>query len=161
MLGNAMNPSRTQPTTPDLVCQFLGQVGHFARRHGGDCYHNWSPETLRDYFLWHLQAGTLAWCRCGDQVVGVGVAWQTHLALVQAAERAGRLLFDWTPSDPEGDVVFVADFVCTQPNSWMALARGLAQNWPAWASLPAWTYRHNRLIQLNPRLIRRVFQKGT
>lgn len=120
---------------------FVAAASAFVTRHGGPCYRNWSPETLQDYFRFHLRQHTLAWCRDAQGICGVLVAWQTTSARLDAVCPTGGLVFDWTPNALTGDVVWVADVVTTQPGALFALAKHMAERFPHWPQLPAFTYR--------------------
>jgi hypothetical protein len=130
---------------------FLVALCAFVTQHGGPCYRNWSPETLMDYFRWHLDRGTLSWCRHDGAICGAFVAWPETSARLDAASATGAGVFDWTlPEQP--DALFVADVVTTQPGAWQALARALLQRHPHWQPLPVWTYRRKKLVRLTDRL---------
>ena len=139
-----MNPVSTIATTPR---EFLAALRTFALAHGGPCYRNWSPETLEDYFAWHLLRGTLSWCRNGTAVCGLAVAWPETSARLDAADAASRPVFDWT-LPAAADVLFVGDVVTTHAHAWPALGRVLVQRHPHWLALPWRTYRRGRLVTL-------------
>jgi len=131
-------------TAPELDA-LLERLAEFVTRHGGPCYRGWSPETLRDYFLWHLRQSTLAWAVAGREILGLAVAWQTWQAAIAAHENMnpGRVYFNWehTPHDPTGDAVWLADVVCIHPGATRVLCGALSERFPHWWHLPVFTYR--------------------
>lgn len=143
----------SNPEAATQTAFFLAALQRFVREHGGQCYRNWSAETLDDYFRFHITHGTLAWCARTDrdqrsevggqtaEICGVAVAWQIQSARLDTVCPTGRVVFDWTPNDPTGDCVWVADVVCTAPGAWLAMAKCFAARYPHWNGLPLFTYR--------------------
>jgi hypothetical protein len=152
-----MPSERAQPG-PLTAPQFLAALRTFVGAHGGPCYRNWSPETLDDYFRFHLVHHTLAWCQDARGLCGVMVAWQTTSARLDAVCPSGNVVFDWTAPAPNGDVVWVADVVATAPGAWLALARCFVKRYPHWVNLPIYTYRDGRRHQLP---VARILKQAT
>lgn len=155
-----MNPD-IQQRDAHLVLQALLT---FCQTAGRACYGNWSPETLRDYLLFHIHQGTLCWVRDTASgpfnIIGCGVAWQTTAAEIAACPD-GRTFFDWQPDNPQGDALVVADVVATQPKALRTLLVAFNRRFPRWNEVPVITWRRGRR-QLLPvrRLMRKEFHYG-
>lgn len=155
-----MNPELKQRDA-QLVLQALG---YFCQTAGRACYGNWSPETLRDYLVFHSAQGTLAWVRDTTSgpfnIIGCAVAWQCHERDLRAVP-PDRMFFDWQPDEPQGDTLFVADVVMTEWKALRSLLVALNRRFPNWNTLNIYTWRHGRLHRLPMgRLMRKEFHYG-
>lgn len=113
------------------------------------CYEGWSPQLLKDYLAFHALNKTMKWIQVGGEVRGCGVMWQCHEKDLHLAEVAGRHLFNWEPSDPSGDALFLGDFITSAPGAMACLVAEFEKCFPAWATLNWFTYRRGKLQRLN------------
>ncbi len=130
----------------------LHALMHYSVTRGAPkCYQNWTPETLSDYFCFHIRQGTLLWVGKLPIVAGTAVAWQVDERVLRHADLTGGYRFDWTPQDPQGDCVFFADIVCSSTEALICLLAEFGQRFPHWKQLKWFTYRRGQLVQLHQR----------
>ena len=115
---------------------------------------NLSHRHLDDYLVFHATRGTLAVVWAAGAVVGVAIAWQTNTRTVLAAARENRDVFDWTPSEPQGDCVYLALVLTTAPGAIRQLANYFLASCPNWRELKQFAQRRGRLVNA-----RRTLQK--
>src|SRR5690242_6373188 len=110
----------------------LQALAEYCQAHGRVSYRNWSPETLRDYLAFHCAQRTFAYVQTCGQIAGTGVLWQCDEREIRAAAATGKLFFNWQATNPQGDSIFLADFVCTVPGALAALVRAFMARFPTW-----------------------------
>lgn len=116
------------------------------------CYRGWPPSLLKNYLLFHLLNGTLAWAGVGTKglnIIGCGVAWQCWENDIRLSERLGVNAFQWKATDPRADSLFFADFICSAPGMMTCLINEFEKRFPHWRALKWFTYRKGRLVRLN------------
>ena len=139
---------------------WLAKLEQFCKREGRACYGQYSPEVLRDYLTFHMNQNTLAWTREGENIVSCGVAWQCMAEDVIRAATYKQHLFDWQPTAPHGNSVFIADVVATTPTSALAIFQRFTERFPQWRDLHVYTFRRGKLVWLpHKQLIRFVKQQ--
>jgi len=147
--------------------RWLEMLAQFCATTGRACYGAFSPETLRDYLLFHIEQNTLAWVRAAApeperaeaHIVGCGVAWQCHAEDVIRAAMDARPFFNWQAHDPTGNALFIADVVATTPYGALALLHRFNQRFPDWPTRHLYTFRRGKLIMLTPHQVIRFFQR--
>ena len=143
-------PMETQavPTAPEFrarvtaVRRFI--LAHYDRLPDtANVTHKW----LTQYIVFHAVRGTLAVVRDDyGAVVGVSVAWQMHTRDLLAAERAGRDIFDWRPTDPTGDCVYLSLVISTEPGVPKTVAHYFLEFHPKWRELKQFAHRRGRFV---------------
>jgi hypothetical protein len=130
------------------------------------CYQGWPRQLLHGYLSFHALHGTLRWTADARfdkeelveaQVHGCGVAWQITETRIREAHRNGEHVFNWQPSDPKGDCIFMADFIASRPGSLRRMLRQFEEHHPWWRPLPVWSYREGNLVQVMRRPYQRRF----
>lgn len=141
-----MSPHKPQQAQATAT---LAELAAFCRARGAKLFSGFTPEVLHDYLKFHCLHGTLAFVRVAGQVAGVAIAWQTSEAKVRAAASRGGAWHacDWTPTDPQGDCLFIGEVVATDATVLVNVLRGLATRHPHWQALPWLTARHGRLVR--------------
>lgn len=123
------------------------------------CYQHWTPETLSDYFCFHVRQGTLTWVQRFNRVEGTAVAWQVDERVLRHADLSGGYRFDWSLQDNRGDSVFFADVVANSPQAVICMLASFGQRFPHWERLKWFTYRRGALVQLKRRHLNLFLRK--
>jgi hypothetical protein len=100
---------------------------------------------LTEFIVFHAVRGTLAVVWSGGIISGVAIAWQAHTRDLLAAVRANRDVFDWTPSDPAGDCVYLA-LALGERNTCRLAAKYFLEFHPNWRELKQFAHRKGRFV---------------
>jgi hypothetical protein len=126
----------------------------FNHQHGGkQCYVNWPGGVMEQYVRFMMAQNTFTWVQTRGQIAGTAVAWQGRYADVKARADKGEVIFHWQPTDPEGDCVFVAEVVTTEPAAMGCLIASLTARFPHWKNLRIVTMRDNKLVNYTKRVL--------
>lgn len=132
----------------------------YCRTYGApDCYQNWQPGVLRKYIVFHSRQKTFSFVQMFGRIIGTGVAWQCNEADLRQALAEGKHVFQWQPNNPQGDSIFVADFVCSEPGALESLLQEFKRRMPNWEQLKLITFRHGRLVQYRPQVMKKLLRK--
>jgi hypothetical protein len=148
MTNTAPMQSQAMPTAPEFralvaaVRRFI--LAHYDRLPNTEnVTHKW----LTEYIVFHAVRGTLAVVRDAyGAVVGVSVAWQMHTRDLLARERAGQDIFDWQPTDPTGDCVYLSLVISTVPGVPPTVAKYFLEFHPKWRELKQFAHRRGRFV---------------
>lgn len=146
-----------------LFCQAYGPP---------ECFKGWHSSRLRDYLVFHLEAGTAVVQTSGQRVNGILIGWQAFDVQVEAAAELGQHPFWWQETNPDGDCIYLAECVARDRRIVPRLVGQLSHRFPEWASVSWLAYRHGKLVRLDrmaeglgitrtPRSARRATKKGT
>lgn len=146
----------------------------FCREQGAPrCFAGWPELVLKEYLLWHLRQGTLAWVcapmdlrrpgmnqrRIGEpgrELWGVGMIWPTTLARIHACTRQGECVFTWEPADWAGSTaIYICEWIVRDSRELVppgkgrrevlkALARTLWVRHPEQRGKPMWYSREGK-----------------
>jgi hypothetical protein len=146
------------PAINNADAELVQQLCFFAKGRGRGVFGNFTPQALEDYIRFHAAQGTMSFCRADGAVTGIGFAWQLSDRELHRRHAARRAMFDWTPTDPEGDALFIANVIAVDAASRRALVLGLIKRFPGWAGLKIYTYRKHghRLRRIAPLAIARL-----
>lgn len=137
----------------------LEDLAHYCATAGRACFGCHSPEVLRDYLVFHLQQETLRWLRGPDgNIAGVATAVGMSGALVRARAAREETVFQWEPHQPGADALYIMDVVGTLPAALPNLIAALVGKFPNCARQEWLTFRHGRLVTINPRVVQRIFK---
>lgn len=142
----------------------LHRLADFAQTYGQQSktspgsYCGWPLPLLREYLEFHLRARTLFYqlSPINSHVLGLGIAWQMSQRAAHDRHRCREHVFAWEPSDPFGDVLFLADFVTVQRGVCFQLLREMFARHRGWDALPCLTYRRGRLTSYTARHFQRI-----
>lgn len=115
-------------------------------------------ERLAQSLVFHALQRTLALVWTDDtktELCGVALAFQTSIARVDECERTHESIFNWQPTDPAGDCIYLALVVTDQPHAMPILAQYYLDRFPEWEPLPALAHRRNKLVKATG-LLRRL-----
>jgi hypothetical protein len=141
------------------------RLADFAQTHGQQSktspgsYCGWPLPLLREYLEFHLRARTLFYQLAPANprvVLGLGIAWQMSQRTAHDRHRCREHVFAWEPSDPFGDVLFLADFVTVRRGVCFQLLREMFARHRGWDQLPCLTYRRGRLTSYTARHFQRI-----
>lgn len=139
----------TTPLQADYALKFramLASIEEFCRRNAARVrVTSVALDYLTESLVFHATRGTLAVVWDGPRLAGVAIAWQTHRAHVLEAEADGKSVFNWQPSDPTGDCVYLALVAAEHPAAMKPLAEYFLKRNPHWATLPAYAHRRGKL----------------
>ena len=119
-------------------------------------------ERLAQTLVFHALQRTLALVWKDDtqrELAGVAIAFQTNADHVDACEVAHRSVFEWQPTDPAGDCIYLALVITDQPHAMPVLAQYYLSRFPDWERLPAVAHRRNKLVKATG-LLRRLANFG-
>jgi hypothetical protein len=143
----------TEPTTrPDArteLREIVNRVAEYsyANRHRfrGPRQADHDPERVAQALAFHALHGTLAVVWAGAAIAGIAIAFQTTRRRVLEADAQGVGVFDWKPSDPTGDCVYLGLVVATKPGAVLRLANYFMDRFPHWRHMEAWAHRRGVL----------------
>lgn len=101
---------------------------------------------LREELAFHAAHKTLAIVWAGDEIAGVSIVWQTNATDIYAAEQGDRQVFDWKPTNPHGDCVYLGLVISERPGAMRPLAAYYLKTFPHWRVLPGFAHRRGKLV---------------
>lgn len=180
-----MNPEPTtqtlvRPANPAAFRAVIERVAEFLQTHEPrlrrETDREFNAERVTQSLVFHALHGTLAvvWnnpnlnlnlnpppppeskITSGRQVptiAGVAIAWQTHAAQVQ--QRDAGHVFNWQPTDPAGDCLYLGLVVTAAPHAMPSLANYFLKRFPQWRGLNTFAHRKGQLRSI-PGLLERL-----
>lgn len=104
--------------------------------------HEWILESV----VFHLVRGSLRTATNKDgEIIGVAIAWQENEDSLR--ERTEEDVFQWQDSDPQGDSVYWALVLTTEPGLMPELTRKMVDTHPEWPKLKFMAHRRGRLVR--------------
>lgn len=134
-----------------------------APRVKGDRYES-DDDTLRLSLAFHALHGTLAVVWPDAQLstlnsqppVGIAIAWQMDRKRLFKREAKGLSVFNWQPTDPAGDCIYLACVMTTHPQAQARLAQYFVDKFPGWNGLATYSHRRGRLVRCGDNILHRL-----